>query len=156
LGFFSSLLDIINNKSNVKGIDSSPVDLSDIKSPTDKKRDNFKESRHSQKRRRKKYFSSASLTKEEEKWMNEYMTNIHKNEKVIAEDNISKGKMWIGMTRKQLVLMKGNPEKKVETMSRNNKIEEYYYDKFKDENGYISYKIKVVLIWGKVEKWYLY
>ena len=156
MGFFSSLLDIINNKSNVKGIDSSHNDLNDIKSPTDKKRDNFKESRHAQKRRQKKYFSSSSLTKEEEKWMNEYMTNIHKNEKVIAEDNISKGKMWIGMTRKQLVLMKGKPEKKVETMSRNNKIEEYYYDKFKDENGYISYKIKVVLIWGKVEKWYLY
>lgn len=44
----------------------------------------------------------------------------------------------------------------MEIMSRNNKIEEYYYEKFKVENGYISYKIKVLLNWGKVEKWYIY
>lgn len=156
MGFFSLILDIISNKPKKKGIESNPKDFKVLTPPTNKKRDNFHESRLSLKRRREKYFSPDSLTPEEQKWMKEYRTNISKNEKLKIEENISKGQMWLGMTREQLIFIKGEPEKKMEIMSRNNKIEEYYYGKFKDENGYISYKIKVLLNWGKVEKWYIY
>ena len=57
------------------------------------------------------------------------------------------------MTREQLVLMKGEPGKKTETISRNKTREEYYYDGTKNNRGNMSYKLKVVLIGGQVEKW---
>lgn len=44
--------------------------------------------------------------------MKEYRTNISKNEKLKIEENISKGQMWLGMTREQLIFIKGEPEKK--------------------------------------------
>ena len=49
--------------------------------------------------------------------------------------------------------MKGKPEKKTESVSRNNTKEEFYYDGYKNRQGNISYKLKVVLIDGEVEKW---
>ena len=57
------------------------------------------------------------------------------------------------MTDEELILMKGKPEKKTESVSRNNTKEEFYYDGYKNRQGNISYKLKVVLIDGEVEKW---
>ena len=64
------------------------------------------------KKRQKKYFSSASRTPEEEEWMNEYLNNIRKKEKLKVEENIAKGEMWLGMSREQLTSMMGQPVKK--------------------------------------------
>ena len=105
------------------------------------------------KKRRKKYFSSASRTPEEEQWMNEYLNNIRKKEKLKVEENIAKGEMWLGMSKEQLTSMMGQPVKKTETISRIKKIEIFYYDDYKDEYGKMFYRLKVILISGKVEKW---
>ena len=69
------------------------------------------------------------------------------------DEKIAKGKLWLGMTEEELILMKGKPEKKTESVSRNNTKEEFYYDGYKNRQGNISYKLKVVLIDGEVEKW---
>ena len=69
------------------------------------------------------------------------------------DEKIAKGKLWLGMTDEELILMKGKPEKKTESVSRNNTKEEFYYDGYKNRQGNISYKLKVVLIDGEVEKW---
>ena len=105
------------------------------------------------KKRRKKYFSSASRTPEEEEWMNEYLNNIRKKEKLKVEENIAKGEMWLGMSREQLTSMMGQPVKKTETISRSKKIEIFYYDDYEDDYGKIFFKLKVILISGMVEKW---
>ena len=44
------------------------------------------------------------------------------------------------------------PEKK-ESVSRNNTKEEFYYDGYKNRQGNMTYRLKVVLIDGIVEKW---
>ena len=72
------------------------------------------------------------------------------------DEKIAKGKLWLGMTEEELILMKGKPEKKTESVSRNNTKEEFYYDGYKNRQGNISYKLKVVLIDGEVEKWTSY
>ena len=49
--------------------------------------------------------------------------------------------------------IKGKPGKKTETISRNKKREEYFYDGKKNRQGNMSYKLKVILIDELVEKW---
>ena len=152
MGVFEMLLDILHKKTKLKGLGSNSKIIIPIKR-TKKKRDNFHESRLAMKKRRKKYFSSASRTPEEEQWMNEYMNNIRKNEKLKVEENISKGEMWLGMSREQLTSMMGQPVKKTETISRSKKIEIFYYDDYEDDYGKIFFRLKVILISGMVEKW---
>ena len=152
MGVFEMLLDILHKKTKLKGLGTHPVKFNPINT-IQKKRDNFHESRLAMKKRRKKYFSSASRTPEEEQWMNEYMNNIRKIEKLKVEENIAKGEMWLGMSKEQLTSMMGKPVKKTETISRSKKIEIFYYDDCKDEYGKMYYRLKVVLISGKVEKW---
>ena len=50
------------------------------------------------------------------------------------------------MTDEELILMKGKPEKKTESTTRNNIKEEFYYDGYTNRQGNISYKLKVILI----------
>ena len=101
-----------------------------------------------------------ALNQEEKNWLEAY--DMKQKEKEIKEkeikekeldEKIAKGELWLGMTTQQLVLMKGEPEKKTETISRNKTRNEYYYDGTKNNRGNMSYKLKVVLIEGKVEKW---
>ena len=66
---------------------------------------------------------------------------------------ISKDKLWIGMSKEILKEMKGNPKEKKESVSRNNTKEEFYYDGYKNRQGNMTYRLKVVLIDGIVEKW---
>ena len=151
MGVFEMLLDILHKKTKLKGIGPSSKKINPINT-TQKKRDNFHESRLAMKKRRKKYFSSASRTPEEEQWMNEYMNNIRKIEKWKVEENIAKGEMWLGMSREQLTSMMGQPVKKTETISRSKKIEIFYYDDYEDDYGKIFFRLKVILISGMVEK----
>jgi hypothetical protein len=152
MGVFEMLLDILHKKTKLKGLGSNSKKIIPIKR-TKKKRDNFHESRLAMKKRRKKYFSSASRTPEEEEWMNEYLNNIRKKEKLKVEENIAKGEMWLGMSREQLTSMMGQPVKKTETISRSKKIEIFYYDDYEDDYGKIFFRLKVILISGMVEKW---
>jgi|TARA_B110000259_G_C13729304_1_gene287862 hypothetical protein len=66
---------------------------------------------------------------------------------------IAKGELWIGMNKEALMAIKGKPEKKTETISRNKKREEYFYDGKKNRQGNMSYKLKVILIDELLEKW---
>ena len=152
MGVFDMLLDILHKKNKLKGLGPNSKKINPI-NRTKKKRDNFHESRLAMKKRRKKYFSSASRTPEEEEWMNEYLNNIRKKEKLKVEENIAKGEMWLGMSREQLTSMMGQPVKKTETISRSKKIEIFYYDDYEDDYGKIFFRLKVILISGMVEKW---
>ena len=107
-----------------------------------------------------KTMNDDALNQEEKNWLEAY--DMKQKEKEIKEkeikekeldEKIAKGELWLGMTTQQLVLMKGEPEKKTETISRNKTRNEYYYDGTKNNRGNMSYKLKVVLIEGKVEKW---
>lgn len=60
---------------------------------------------------------------------------------------------YVGYTKKELILLKGEPESKTEKISRNKKREEFYYEGFKNRLGNQSYNLKIVLIEGKVENW---
>ena len=92
--------------------------------------------------------------KEEQIKENRKQWEKEQREKIEKENNkIAKGELWLGMTTQQLVLMKGEPGKKTESISRNKNREEYYYDGTKSNRGNMSYKLKVVLINGEVEKW---
>ena len=53
------------------------------------------------------------------------------------DKKIAKGKLCLGMTDEELILMKGKPEKKTESVSRNNTKEEFYYDGYKNRQGNI-------------------
>ena len=107
-----------------------------------------------------KKMEGFNLTQEEKDWVEAYdkkekerKEEERKEKERIEKEKIAKGEMWLGMTREQLVLMKGEPGKKTETISRNKTREEYYYDGTKNNRGNMSYKLKVVLIGGQVEKW---
>lgn len=66
---------------------------------------------------------------------------------------LSKKKIFSNMTREMLIDIKGNPKKVVKTSSTKMIKEEYCYDLNKNKNGSISYKLKVTLLDGIVEKW---
>tara|TARA_Y100000385_G_scaffold232347_1_gene244786 strand:+ start:142 stop:483 length:342 start_codon:yes stop_codon:yes gene_type:complete len=69
------------------------------------------------------------------------------------DEKISKGELWLGMTKELLLIMKGEPGEKTEIFSSKKTREEYYYDGTKNRLGNMSYKLKIVLTDGKVEKW---
>ena len=150
------LFDIFKNKdkkkelkAKIKGIESYVDDTIDA-APTEKQRKALEAVRAA-------LDGVDELTQEEkEEKSKERRKQWEKEqrEKIEKENNkIAKGVLWLGMTREQLVLMKGEPGKKTETISRNKTREEYYYDGTKNNRGNMSYKLKVVLIGGKVEKW---
>ena len=58
-----------------------------------------------------------------------------------------------GMTKQEWIVLKGQPEAKTETTSRNKRREEYFYDGYKNRLGNQSYKLKVVIIEDKVASW---
>ena len=66
---------------------------------------------------------------------------------------ISKDKLWIGMSEEILKEMKGNPKEKNESVSRQKIRKEYFYDGYKNRLGNMTYRLKVVLIDGIVDKW---
>ena len=68
-------------------------------------------------------------------------------------EKLHKGELWVGMTVEMLEEVKGKPGKKTETISRNKKREELFFDGYKNRQGNMSYKFKVVIINGKLEKW---
>ncbi len=76
--------------------------------------------------------------------------------KIIFGENYLKSlsrEIWLGMTEKELCQLKGNPDHKIEKVSRGKKREEYFYGEYKNRQGNISYKFRVVLIDGKVDGW---
>ena len=85
--------------------------------------------------------------------------NIHirKNEKLKVEENIIKGEMWLGMSKEQLISMKGQPVKKTrlfqELKDRNTtmttvrmntempyRLLEGYFNQWKDRKMHYSLK----------------
>ncbi len=66
---------------------------------------------------------------------------------------ISKGVLWIGMSEEALKELKGKPGKKTQTISRNKKREEQFYDGYMNRQGNMTYRLKVVLTNGIVDKW---
>lgn len=60
---------------------------------------------------------------------------------------------YIGYTKDELILLKGNPDHKIVKVSRGKKREEYFYDEYRNRQGNKSYKFRVVLIDGKVNGW---
>ena len=112
------------------------------------------------------------LTIEDERWLDEYdkkeenkrikreqKRNIEKKKYLTdkyGQDNgekLHKGELWVGMTYEMLKEIKGEPGKKTETISRNKKREELFFDGYKNRQSNMSYKFKVVIINGKLEKW---
>ena len=66
---------------------------------------------------------------------------------------IMKGELWMGMSNKELLSMRGKPQDVIKKVSRGKKREEYFYDGYKNRQGNMSYKFRVVLIDGKVDGW---
>jgi hypothetical protein len=66
---------------------------------------------------------------------------------------VFEGKIWEGMSSQMLISSKGNPDHKIEKVSRGKKREEFFYDGYKNLQGNMSYKFRVVLINGKVDGW---
>ena len=119
------------------------------------------------------------LTIEDEKWLDEHDKKERKREEInennrkkieqkrnierkkyltekYGNDNgekLHKGELWVGMTYEMLNEVKGEPGKKTETISRNKKREELFFDGYKNRQGNKSYKFRVVLIDGKVDGW---
>ena len=48
---------------------------------------------------------------------------------------------------------KGKPKEVIEKVSRGKKREEYFYGEYKNRQGNKAYKLRVVLINGKVDGW---
>ena len=69
------------------------------------------------------------------------------------DEKIAKGELWLGMNKELLLIMKGEPGEKTESFSSKKTREEYYYDGVKNRLGNMFYKLKIVLVDGKVEKW---
>lgn len=67
---------------------------------------------------------------------------------------IHKGKLDLGMTTEMVIDSKGKPKEVIEKVSRGKKREEYFYSEYKNRQGNKSYKLRVVLINGKVDGWY--
>jgi len=100
---------------------------------TDKKRKEKKELREKK--------SQQRLTRLIEKYGSETGELIHK------------GKVDLGMTTEMVIDSKGKPKEVIEKVSRGKKREEFFYDGYKNLQGNMSYKFRVVLINGKVDGW---
>jgi len=64
-----------------------------------------------------------------------------------------KQELWVGMSSEMVIDSKGKPKEVIEKVSRGKKREEYFYDGYKNRQGNMSYKFRVVLINGKVDGW---
>lgn len=108
---------------------------------------------HGAKERKRKEINENNRKKREQK------RNIEKKKYLTekyGKDNgekLHKGELWVGMTYEMLKEVKGEPESKIEKISRHKKREELYYEGFKNRLGNQSYNLKIVLIEGKVESW---
>ena len=133
------------NLQDVPGIDiDDEVDLDDFLKSQQQRRDKENKRLQRNENQRKKRLKAKNRKRKKkliEKFGKELGTRI------------SKDKLWIGMSEEILKEMKGNPKEKKETVSRNNTKEEFYYDGYKNRQGNMTYRLKVVLIDGIVEKW---
>ena len=68
-------------------------------------------------------------------------------------EKIFKGEMFLGMTLEMVIDIKGEPDFKIEKVSRREKREEYFYGKYKNRLGNDSYKFRVVIINDEVDGW---
>jgi len=66
---------------------------------------------------------------------------------------IMKGELWLGMSNKELLSMRGKPQDVIKKMSRGKRREEWFYGAYKNRQKNTSYKFRVVLINGKVDEW---
>lgn len=138
------------NLEDVPGIDipAKEVDLDDFFKTTQKQIKNTRTSRNDKEKERLQRNENARkkrLRAKKKKLIEKFGKELG--------TRISKDKLWIGMSEEILKEMKGNPKEKKESVSRQKKRKEYFYDGFKNRQGNISYKLKVVLINGIVEKW---
>ena len=144
--FFKSDYDKLTNDPEyqrvLKKYDIEPVDWAGTDTPEDKARKSKKQKERQIKHRQEKPKRKA---KEKAKFIEKYGKELG--------TKIAKGELWIGMNKEALMAIKGNPGKKTETISRNKKREEYFYDGKKNRQGNMSYKLKVILIDELVEKW---
>tara|TARA_B110000503_G_C6956716_1_gene333270 strand:+ start:116 stop:661 length:546 start_codon:yes stop_codon:yes gene_type:complete len=158
-------------QSLLKKYDIEPVDWAGTDTPEDKVRKAKKEKERQIKHRQEKS-KKEDRQKEKERQIKHQQEKTKKEarqkellifrrseliEKYGEElgTKIAKGELWIGMNKEALIAIKGKPGKKTETISRNKKREEYFYDGKKNRQGNISYKLKIILINGLVEKWAL-
>ena len=129
----------------------------DNDSPEDKARKSSQEKERQKKQREKTALYQAKKEKERQKKRRQEKATkktefIEKYGKELGT-KIAKGELWIGMSKEALMAIKGRPGKKIETISRNKKREEYFFDGNKNRQGNMSFKLKVILIDGLVEKW---
>ena len=64
--------------------------------------------------------------------------------------------IWLGMTEKMLVELKGKPGKRTESVTKNKKKEELYFEGSKNRQGNLTFKFKAIMINGELEKWTTY
>jgi hypothetical protein len=126
----------------LKKYDIEPVDWAGTDTPEDKARKAKKQKERQIKHRQE---IAKSEAKEKAKFIEKFGKELG--------TKIAKGELWIGMNKEELMAIKGKPGKKTETISRNKKREEYFYDGKKNRQGNMSYKLKVILIDELVEKW---
>tara|TARA_B110001469_G_scaffold98891_1_gene95741 strand:- start:113 stop:598 length:486 start_codon:yes stop_codon:yes gene_type:complete len=138
-------------QSLLKKYDIEPVDWAGTDTPEDKVRKAKKEKERQIKQRQEKAKEEA---RQKELLIFRRSELIEKYGEELGT-KIAKGELWIGMNKEALIAIKGKPGKKTETISRNKKREEYFYDGKKNRQGNISYKLKIILINGLVEKWAL-
>jgi len=101
------------------------------------------------------YFKEEYSNKYYELELEELKIFVDTHKKIFGENYLKSlsREIWLGMTEKELCQLKGNPDHKIEKVSRGKKREEYFYDGYKNRQGNMSYKFRVVLIDGKVDGW---
>jgi len=60
---------------------------------------------------------------------------------------------FLGYTKDELITLSGEPDHKIEKVSRGKKREEFYYGRYRNRLGNDSYTFRIVLIDGKVDGW---
>ena len=60
---------------------------------------------------------------------------------------------FLGYTKDELITISGEPDHKIEKVSRGKKREEFYYGRYRNRLGNDSYTFRIVLIDGKVDGW---
>mgnify|MGYP000876611389 CR=1 FL=1 len=141
----------------IPAIMKKKFNIVDNDSPEDKARKSSQEKERQKKQREKTALYQAKKEKERQKKRRQEKATkktefIEKYGKELGT-KIAKGELWIGMSKEALMAIKGRPGKKIETISRNKKREEYFFDGYKNRQGNMSFKLKVILIDGLVEKW---
>lgn len=108
---------------------------------------------HNQKEKEKKRKSEERKKEKEQKRKLEnkkYLIDKYGEE---IGTRLFKQELWVGMSSEMVIDSKGRPHHKIEKVSRGKKREEYFYDGYKNRQGNMSYKFRVVLIDGKVDGW---